>query len=101
MLSFPMGKLAFSHSGNRGQKTFALSTQMHHFSIFGPNIIDFCFELAIGFDVNPGAQNVEFSNGEMCFFAFRKSRSENVCPVDSNASPFRLLVRKPLVFALN
>ena len=34
MLSFPMGKLAFSHSGNRGQKTFALSTQMHHFLDF-------------------------------------------------------------------
>ncbi len=34
MLSFPMGKLAFSHSGNRGQKTFALSTQMHYFLDF-------------------------------------------------------------------
>ena len=34
MLSFPMGKLTSPHSGNRGQETFALSTQMHNFSDF-------------------------------------------------------------------
>ena len=34
MLSIPMGKLDFPHSGNRVQKTFILSTQMHYFSDF-------------------------------------------------------------------
>ena len=34
MLSIPMGKPDFPHSGNRVQKTFILSTQMHYFSDF-------------------------------------------------------------------
>ncbi len=83
--------------------TFLVFSFFSHFSQFRHLIqnIGFCFKLATGFDVIFRIQNVEFPNGKTNIFAFRKPRSENVCPVDSSASLFRHLVWKSLIFAVN
>ena len=94
---FPNGKTYFSAlRKSRSENVYSVDSDASLFQPLDQKIINFSLLGASGFEAISGTQNVEFSNGKTYFPALRKSRSENVYSVDSDASPFSLWARKSL-----